>query len=162
MGDHFEEALQNIARKRNGGGKTPDDLFDLAVAANRDAEERHEESVKETKANRELLEAHCVEATVRDERLEALEGWRREQARTCQKRIEDIVKKEHDTRHSAHMSAEHRATDLPGENHTGERFLTRETIVANFWILIALIATNSAVTYLIVWLLDRVKQGGTP
>jgi hypothetical protein len=103
MGDHFEQALQEIARRRNGGGKTIDDVFDLAVAANQDAEERHVESVRATRENRKLLEVHCKEADERDNRIAALEGWRTTATATCPERVLAIVEKEHAVRHQAHM-----------------------------------------------------------
>lgn len=103
MGDHFEQALQEIARRRNGGGKTIDDVFDLAVAANIDAEERHLESVEATKENRKLLEAHCAEADVRDARILDLEDWRRTTTKACPDKVLAIVEKEHAKRHQDHM-----------------------------------------------------------
>jgi len=103
MGDHFEQALQEIARRRNGGGKTIDDVFDLAVAANEDAEERHVESVEATRENRRLLEVHCAEADERDARILALEEWRAAATATCPDRVLSIVEKEHAKRHQEHM-----------------------------------------------------------
>lgn len=104
MGDHFEQALEAIARRRNGGGKTPDDIFDLAVASNRDAEERHEQSVQLYQQLAEEVKTHLVEASVRDERLEALEGWRHEASTTCEDRVVALIEREHEQRHSHYVS----------------------------------------------------------
>jgi hypothetical protein len=98
VGDHFEQALEAIARRRNGGGKTPDDIFDLAVASNRDAEERHEQSVQLYQQLAEEVKTHLVEASVRDERLEALEGWRHEASTTCEDRVVALIEREHEQR----------------------------------------------------------------
>lgn len=103
MGDHFEQALQQIARRRNGGGKTIDDVFDLTVAANQDAEERHAESVEAVRENRAFLMAHCEEDAKREARIGSLEEWRATVTATCADRVLAIVEKEHATKHQAHM-----------------------------------------------------------
>jgi hypothetical protein len=52
----------------------------------------------------ELLADHCVEANVRDERIEVLETWRHEQATTCEARVMKLVNREHDKRHDAYIA----------------------------------------------------------
>lgn len=104
MGDHFEQALQAIVRRTNGGRKTVNDIFDLAVAGNLDAEERHEQSVQAYQRLAEQVECHLVEANVRDERIAELEAWRHEAVTGCEERVLAIVAREHDDRHSKYVA----------------------------------------------------------
>ena len=147
MGDHFEQALEAIARRRNGGGKTADDIFDLAVAANMDAEERHEQSVALYEALAQEVKTHLVEANVRDERIEALEAWRHEAATTCEQRILAIVEQEHAARHSHYVST-------LGERDWQDRLVWFFASTAGKLLLVAL---GVAVTLLVNWAMT-----GTP
>jgi len=60
--------------------------------------ERHEETVG-------VLKAHCTEAVVRDLAIRELQDWRRESSENCQRRIEAIVKAEHEERHAAYETS---------------------------------------------------------
>jgi len=73
----------------------------------------------------ELLEDHCVEANVRDERITVLEAWRHEQATTCVERVKKLISEEHSERHESHMKTDHllpRRCDDPDESdYSGDR-----------------------------------------
>lgn len=146
MADHFEKAMQDIAtRSAANGGPTIGDVLVALVAANEDSEEtaarlaktvesQHAESLNAIEDNRVVLVAHCVEADLRDTRIEVLEGWRHEQATTCVARVTQIAEKvaeavvasEHGARHDAHMAACHaekprRKEDPPEADFTEKR-----------------------------------------
>ena len=68
MTDKGERKVREWALKRNGDAVDNHDIVDLVFALDEDNEDRHAETLK-------LLDLHCEEAAVRDERLEALEAW---------------------------------------------------------------------------------------
>ena len=97
MTDKGERKVREWALKRNGDAVDNHDIVDLVFALDEDNEERHAETLK-------LLDVHCEEARIRDERLEALEAWREHQADTCEMRIKGLIDEEHSARHDAYVS----------------------------------------------------------
>jgi hypothetical protein len=123
MTDRTESVIQNILKKANGGSKTVNDLFDLILAVNEDQDDagmaRHTETL-------ELLKSHCAEAARRDSRIEDLEDWREEQARTCTEKLKRLIDEDHTVRHAAHMESQHpvvnrRITDADGSDYLAQR-----------------------------------------
>lgn len=119
--DHFEQAKDEILKQaKANGGVTIDHLLDALIATNLDLDEKLEaqraeavEKHKETKAWHDevtaMVKEHLVEANLRDERLDGLERWRKEQATHCDERITRLIVKEHDHRHGEHMAGFHSA-----------------------------------------------------
>jgi len=97
MTDAAESQVRRWALRKNGEELTVKDAVELVLAVDEDAVERHEETVG-------VLKAHCTEAVVRDLAIRELQDWRRESAENCQRRIEAIVRAEHEERHAAYES----------------------------------------------------------
>lgn len=154
MSDHFESEVQKFVSKQNGGELTPRIVYDMLKAVDADGDERH----RETKT---LLEAHCAEDELREERVAALEAWRRDQSANCERRIRELIDAEHAERHGAHMTTDHsperRATD-PADADFSERRQNdgaRESIARRVWVMwgvgmfLAVLAANALVAYLL-------------
>jgi len=98
MTDAAESQVRRWALRKNGEELTVKDAVELVLAVDEDAVERHEETV-------DVLKVHCTEAVVRDLAIRELQDWRRESSENCQRRIEAIVKAEHEERHAAYESS---------------------------------------------------------
>ena len=152
MPDAFESEVQKFVSRQNGDELTPQIVYAMLQAVDKDGEERHQE----TKA---LLEKHCTEASVRDIRIAALEEWRRDQSSNCEHRIRRIIEGEHAERHSAHMAADHptgrRATDPPDEDFSEQRGDEVESVARKVWVMwgvgmfLAVLAANTIIAYLL-------------
>lgn len=154
MTDAFESEVQKFVSRQNGGDLTPQIVYEMLKAVDRDGEERHQETKR-------LLEEHCAEDIIRDERVTALENWRHEQATTCEHRVRDLITAEHDQRHGAHMAADHpaerRASDPADADFSDRRAGDGggETIARKVWVMwgvgmfLAVLAANTLVAYLI-------------
>jgi hypothetical protein len=155
--DEFESEVQKFVSRQNGGDLTPQIVYEMLKAVDRDGEERH----LETKL---LLQEHCAEDAVREERITALEAWRHEQATTCERRVRDLIHAEHEQRHEAHMTADHpaerRASDPPDADFSDKRKNDGEGIARKVWamwgvgIFLAVLAANTLVAYLMTVLIS--------
>ena len=171
MTDHAESKLREWALKRNGDPIDNHDVVELLFAMDEDNSARHQESIA-------LLVAHCDEAVIRDKRISDLEAWRTTSVTACPALIADTVHPmieqldaDHLAFHNAHLLSDHehaarRETDSDGEDWTGRRDegdtvivksrrFTPEQIVASVVIFLAIMLTQTAVTYFIVLYLDR-------
>jgi hypothetical protein len=79
----MERAVRKIVGKRNGEPKTIDDIWDVLEASADDSDDMHAESMQAIKKLDEKLTTHCVEANVRDARIEVLEEWQRTAGDRC-------------------------------------------------------------------------------
>jgi hypothetical protein len=105
MSDHFEQAKNDILFRTEGnGGPTPRDLLLAIEALAQDSDDQHSESMDANATLQELLARHCIEADVRDERLNVLETWRHEQVTHCEERVKKLIAEEHHSRHNAYVA----------------------------------------------------------
>ena len=169
MTDHAESKLREWALKRNGDPIDNHDVVELIFAMDEDNSARHEESMS-------LLAEHCDEAQIRDRRIADLEAWRTASVTACPALIADTVHPmieqldaEHLAFHNAHLLVEHaphREDDPPGSDFlerrdegdaviVKSRRFTPEQIVASVIIFLAVMLTQTAVTYFIVLYLDQ-------
>ena len=108
MSSEFDKAMQDIAIKSaKNGGATNQDILTALKATNIDLDSQHKESLDAITANRKLLTDHFQEAFVRDERIAKLEAYKEDSERTCAERVKAYIDKEHDVRHSEHMTLMH-------------------------------------------------------
>jgi hypothetical protein len=155
-GDKTERAVQELARKQNGNAKTAADLYELILAVNEDGESRHEETLGRIRKLEATFREHCAEGDQRDRRLDILEGRLDHCPATVTAAIE-AADDAHLAFHNKHLSEDHeprRATDPDGADFSERRF-TKAQIVGNFWVLIGVVALNTAVTFSVLYVLER-------
>lgn len=119
MTDNAERKVRQWAKRRNGDPLKAEDVVELVLAVDEDADTRHDETLA-------LLAAHTAEADVRDARISELEEKFRTATLTCSEKVMEIVKSEHEERHGRHMDEHHaapnrRANDPDGGDFTGLR-----------------------------------------
>lgn len=146
MTDRMERAVQRIATKKNGSAKTIDDVFEVILALADDTDENHEESVQADKRAekaviqmQKLLGAHCVEAQVRDSRIDELEAA----VGSCPDRWEAS----HKVTHAAHLAELHAKPRRENDPPDSEFLEKRET---------AFPATESFETRVMWWIGGKV------
>jgi hypothetical protein len=155
--DNTERAVQELAGKLNGRRKTVNDLYAVLLAVNQDGEERHGETL-------ELLSMHCAEDDLRDDRVAALEAWRRDHSSSDIERTVAIVKLETEARHAEHMAADHQplqphgpttSADLNDQHNVGVALKLAEVSfrVKVIWGTIAA-AGFAALTFLVNFAMD--------
>lgn len=112
MTDNFERAQQRILKDaKDNGGVTIDHLFDALIATNEDLDLQHAQTQAWHQEVCAIVEEHCVQAEVRDQRLDELEEWRRETQTTCVDRVKALIESEHSDRHGQHMEEMHALDD---------------------------------------------------
>lgn len=113
MSDHFEKAKDDILKRTAGnGGPSNLDLLEALQALALDDDEKHEEttstillvSAKTAKVADDLA-IHCADAVTYFEKTAALESWRSETGKTCEKRVRTLIKEEHDEHHAAYIAS---------------------------------------------------------
>ena len=77
------------------------------------ADAAHKESMAAISALDEKLDRHIIDASVRDQRIMALELWREELPQLCVLRTEKMIAEEHERRHAAHMDSDHERQSEP-------------------------------------------------
>jgi hypothetical protein len=184
MSDHFERAKDDILLRTNeNGGPTPKDLLIAMQALGTDVDEavggleralkaNHVETKQLAARNLNLIERHLTDNVHMTNpefktMISALESEHVEIAGDITRIESDIV--EIKDNYSQLRRREPRRKDDSETEDFGKSWgqskvprMTRESIVANFWILVAVVATNSVVTYLIVYLLNWTAAKGTP
>lgn len=179
MADNFEKAKDAILKRTAGnGGPKPLDLLDALQGLADDTDEtavklaikveaQHKESLDAIAEMKGLLETHCEEADVRDQRITAIEAWKVDSETHCAERIKRIIHDEHSVVHAAHLAAEHvqeaprRSDDAKGSDHVHERDDSIAAVVGpiekKMWVLWAIfiffvVEAGHAVT---MWLIER-------
>jgi hypothetical protein len=170
MTDNFEKAMQDIAIRgaRNGGPDIQDVLIALQ-AVNEDGEERHEQTMESIGDLNKRMGAVESMQTKHWEWTEAVQTPR---IVACESAIAVLQREpsEHALMHAAHMREHHeraprRNDDEPDADFTDNRTepevkrYTKEQIVVAIIIAIVLVATNAAVTWLIVRALEMTTLG---
>ncbi len=109
--DKTESQVRKWALRKNGDDLTVRDVIELALAIDDDAVTRHAENV-------EAIAAASTEGSVQDERLDALEAWRGEQAALCASRLKAVVEEEF-VKHPARRQDDKKNEDHRDERHFG-------------------------------------------
>ena len=151
MPDKFESEVQRFVSKQNGGELTPNVVYQMLKAVDEDATARHEELV-------ETFTRHCVEANVRDARLDQIEEW----VRHCDGQVLRMISSEYEKHHlecekNLCNQAALRKGDEVGSDYRSERSgtvrsprYTKEQIVTTVILSLSIIAANAAVTWAVL------------
>ena len=118
MTNRGDRKVREWASDRNGDPLTPKDVVELVFALDEDNQDRHDEAMA-------VITSHISEASVRDERITVLEAWRTESALTCERRVCDLIEKEHKERHDAYVLSlkPRRQSDNDEADYTNKRVI---------------------------------------
>ena len=146
MADRFERKMQDIAvRSTKNGGPGIADVLEALVAKAEDDDEQHEESLAALRGNRVMLEQHLREASVRDDRLEAIEEKIAKSEVECPARVKAAIQAEHEKRHSDYVASlvkPRRKGDPNGRDYRKDREESRQVWL--MWMI------GSKVTYILM------------
>lgn len=172
MTDHFEKAMQDIAiRGAENGGPGIQDVLIALQAVNEDGEERHEQTISSIDSLTERMVA--VEA-LQTKHWEWTEAVPLPRLVACEAAIELLkgAPADHATLHAEHMREFHdhaprRRDDEPDSDFREERDepkpkrYTREQVVVGVILAIVIVATNAAVTWVIIRALENAAGAGS-
>lgn len=165
MTDHFDRAMQDIAiRGAENGGPGIQDVLIALRAVNEDGEERHEQTITSIESLTERMVAVEQLQTSHWEWTQAVPMPRLKACEDALAKLESIPD-EHAAFHAEHMRDYHdhaprRRDDDPGADFTDDRDepkpkrYTREQVVVAVILAIVVVATNAAVTWLIIRALE--------
>ncbi len=135
MSDHFEQAMQSIAiHAAENGGPDVKDILVALQATNDDFDENHQQTLT-------MLSEHASEDKERAQRVaRELAEWKANQARECKEKHRELLR-----------LTPLRSEDSPdaGGEEVAPKGYTREQLVANFWIIVALLCLSGVVNGLI-------------
>lgn len=165
MTDHFEKAMQDIAiRGAENGGPGIQDVLIALQAVNEDGEERHEQTISSIDS---LTERMVAVEQLQTKHWEWTERVPMPRLAACEAAIQllESASPDHATMHAEHMREYHdhaprRRDDAPDSDFSEERGeprakrYTKEQVVVAVILTVVIVATNAAVTWLIIRALE--------
>ncbi|HAM57216.1 MAG TPA: hypothetical protein DCQ64_18140 [Candidatus Rokubacteria bacterium] len=154
--DAFESAVRRVVREKNGGSIDASLFWDIVEALDRDlgrsdraSRARHDETIR-------LLSEHVADDKAERKTVAAeLTGWQTTQAKRCAEEHRKLFARG-PRRQSDPADVDFGlGNETRAEAKTARQKFSREQIVANFWILVALLALSGVVNGLIDALFKR-------
>ena len=106
MTDNFERAKDEIlTESKKNGGVTTDHLLKALIATNADLDSYHELASDRHKALVKKFDAHIVESTVRDQRLDAIEATCKTRTKLCGEDMKAVFENGYRKHHEEYLAS---------------------------------------------------------